>query len=66
MENEFQIKAIIEKHMNAMVEEIANTDNPPGWFGEQAPQRLTDVVYGTLAYSADVERYLEKEGRLKP
>lgn len=58
-------KAVIEKHIQAMLAEISCEDEPIGWIGDNASTHLTEVVFNTLAYSADVERYLEKEGMLK-
>lgn len=66
MKNEFEIKAVIAKHMDNMIEELGRLDEPPGWFGDNAKEMLTEVVFGTLAYAKDVEEYLEKEGMLNP
>lgn len=65
MQNENQAKAIIEKHIDAMTDELGTSDYPIGLVGNNAVQIITEIVFNTMMYGADVESYMEKENMLK-
>lgn len=63
MEN--QSKAVIEKHVDAMLLELGTVDDPIGWIGDNARAILTEIIFNTMKYGQDVEKYMEKEDMLK-
>ena len=65
MDNEYQIKQIISRHITAMMEELGTSDTPPGWIPDNANEVLTRTVYNTIDYGHGVEKYLEKQGLIK-
>lgn len=65
MQRQYQIKAIIEKHMAKMIEELGSLDNPPGWIPENAETILANSVFACLDYAKAVEEYLEKQDMFK-
>lgn len=58
-------KAIIERHIDSMFEELGLLDNPHGWIPPNANKIVTESVAAVLDYAVDVEKYMEKEGMLK-
>lgn len=64
MENVNQAKAIIERHIDKMLDELGSSDAPIGWVGNNARTILTEIIFQTMYYGVDVEKYMEKEGML--
>ena len=65
IENQNEAKAIIEKHMKKMLDEIGSSSAPIGWVGKNAPALLTEIVFNTMCYGVDVEQYMKSEDMLK-
>lgn len=66
MQNEFESKAIIEKHITHMIAELSvQDDHDFGWIGDNAISYLTEMVFNTMALSSDAQKYMEKQDLLK-
>lgn len=66
MNNEFQSRAIIEKHIGALVAEITcQDDHDLGWVGDNVQSHLTELVYQALALSSDAQKYMETQDLIK-
>lgn len=60
-----ETKAIVEKHMKIMIEELGLSNDPPCYFGNNAETILTASVVATLEMSKDIEAYFRKEKMLE-
>lgn len=58
-------KAVIKKHLESMFIELDEKQLSLGWFPEQGADILAEIIYSTLAYGEDIEKYMEKEGMVK-
>lgn len=61
MHNEFESKAIIEKHVKEMVADLTvQDDHGLGWVGDNIENHLTGLIFHALALSKDAQDYIEK------
>lgn len=57
----FNTKAIIEKHIGKMIEEIGETDGHPfGWIGNNVDTYLTELIFNALMLAKDTQDYCEQ------
>lgn len=66
MNNEFETRAIIEKHIKEMIAEVTcQDDHDLGWVGDNVQSHLTELVYQALALSSDAQKYMEAQDLIK-
>jgi hypothetical protein len=58
-------KAIIERHVSKMIEELGCTDEPPCWFPNNAEQIITNSIAAVLEFGEGTYEYLQKEDMVK-
>lgn len=62
MINEFESKAIIEKHVKKMISDlVVQDDHDLGYVGNDVESHITSIIFHVLSYSKNVQDYCEKE-----